>query len=522
MDNSGTNTNGPVTPPSNLSVPSGTAGPKVFDLSSVNSLNSNQGNNFLKKKPFIIGILSVLLLVAVSAVGTYYYFIKNQPTSTKTKADDCLVVNSTGLNAMGDTAKVEVSITNNCSAPVNVKFKTEKYWCNEVKYHSSGNYITCSDHGVGPWEPGDHDIPPGGTSPKITVEQKIGNNGTCGSAQVDVWYKTPSGVKTGPYFGTAWKEPCNTTELPPFRCLRIDQTPPDTRVTPGLKIKLANSTLGSTGTWQSTWTVTSTGANKGTFENINYNSTFWTAPATLTANQTWNFKVTVKDKSGAEDVTGCTSSVSFTTGTVTYNHNVCNSNQACVSLPCNPVTTDCSLSTDCKTAADCTTTTYKFNTCESNSCVSKNCPDPSQPCAQDNDCDNDNDCKAALSHKICRNEACVVIDGAGTDNCSTDNDCKTTQTHKVCQNEACVVVNGAGTDTCSSDSACKSNPTHKECQNNACVTVNGAGSDSCSSDASCQPEATPPPIPESGNTVLTLGAITAGVIAILGGIFLAF
>ncbi|HXV26948.1 MAG TPA: hypothetical protein VD862_02925 [Candidatus Paceibacterota bacterium] len=65
-------------------------------------------------------------------------------------------------------------------------------------------------------------------------------------------------------------------------------------------------------------------------------------------------------------------------------------------------------------------------------------------------------------------------------------------THLVCQNNACVTVQGAGTNECATNSDCTT-PSHLVCQNNACVTVQGAGTNECADDADCAVTTTAPP-----------------------------
>lgn len=89
--------------------------------------------------------------------------------------------------------------------------------------------------------------------------------------------------------------------------------------------------------------------------------------------------------------------------------------------------------------------------------------------------------------------------------------------HKVCLGSACKVVDCAPptvpcTDSCATDAACGATIlTHKECRNKACVLVNGQGKDTCTSDVSCQPKAVAPPIPQAGNTFLTIAGIVLGL-----------
>lgn len=93
--------------------------------------------------------------------------------------------------------------------------------------------------------------------------------------------------------------------------------------------------------------------------------------------------------------------------------------------------------------------------------------------------------------------------------------------HKVCLGNACKTVDCAPptvpcADSCATDAACGGvAQSHKECRNRACITVNGAGKDTCTSDVSCQPKAVAPPIPQSGNTFLTIAGIVTGL-GILG------
>lgn len=64
-------------------------------------------------------------------------------------------------------------------------------------------------------------------------------------------------------------------------------------------------------------------------------------------------------------------------------------------------------------------------------------------------------------------------------------------THKACQNNACLVVNGVGSDSCTQNSDCVP-PTHLACQNYSCVLIDGIGTNSCNNNMDCAP---PPPLP---------------------------
>ncbi|HYK08196.1 MAG TPA: hypothetical protein VEW42_01700 [Candidatus Eisenbacteria bacterium] len=89
-------------------------------------------------------------------------------------------------------------------------------------------------------------------------------------------------------------------------------------------------------------------------------------------------------------------------------------------------------------------------------------------------------------HKTCQNNACVTVNGAGSNSCTTDSQCQP-QTHKACVSNACSVVQGPGQDMCSTDSQCQPQ-THKACVSNACSVVQGPGADTCATDTECQPQ----------------------------------
>lgn len=88
------------------------------------------------------------------------------------------------------------------------------------------------------------------------------------------------------------------------------------------------------------------------------------------------------------------------------------------------------------------------------------------------------------THKECANNACTVVDGAGSDQCNADTDCQVT-THKACVGTACSVVSGAGSDECVDDTTCQAQ-THSVCSGTTCTSVAGAGVNTCASNADCQ------------------------------------
>lgn len=143
--------------------------------------------------------------------------------------------------------------------------------------------------------------------------------------------------------------------------------------------------------------------------------------------------------------------------------------------------------------------TYTYQTCQNNACVTQTCNPATTPCPGLTTCQLNSDCAAKIyQHKVCLGSACTTV------SCSPP----TTQ---------CA-------DSCSTNADCSPSApqTHKECRNNACVTVSGAGTDTCTSDVSCQPKATPPPIPKSGNTALTIGGLVLGIGAVAVGLLFLF
>lgn len=64
-------------------------------------------------------------------------------------------------------------------------------------------------------------------------------------------------------------------------------------------------------------------------------------------------------------------------------------------------------------------------------------------------------------------------------------------------------------------------PTRRVCINNTCQVVVGAGSDECQSDVSCQPPPVTPTVPKSGSLTPTILSIVGGLGLLIGGILLA-
>ena len=447
--------------------------PKVVDIASINAVNAApSGGNFFKKKPIIIGVLSVLVLALTLSAGVFFFRQQGRVT-TPPKAEECKdfgfgqVSRSDGFTK-SDTAYLRGDAYNNCSTPV--KLYLFKFWCPDVLAGSDGAQGFCSQN----QSVQEVTVPAGSGGQagiyQLNLEQKVGNTGTCGPAQVDAMFTPDYNPNDGlpKHAGLAYLEPCVAGGL---LCKQICVSPPATDpVAPRERRRLEATLEPADAKIAITWSVTSDGTKPGSLSSTNANPVLWTAPNTLTTSQKWTIKADVKTATGQS----ATCSVNLAYAVSPQTHRACQNN-ACATIQ--------GAGTD--------------------------------SCTADSDC-------VAASHKECVDSACQSVAGAGEDTCSTDTDCAPT-THKECQNEACKTVSGPGQTTCSTDTDCQTvTTTHRECQNNACVAVTGAGSDQCTSDAACQPAATPPPIPESGNIAVTLGAIVLGLGALLTGAFLLF
>lgn len=182
-----------------------------------------------------------------------------------------------------------------------------------------------------------------------------------------------------------------------------------------------------------------------------------------------------------------------------YSYKTCENN-ACVNKDCSPKTTPCPGLNSCQSDTDCKTYTYRV--CENNACVSHSCNPSNKPCDQLISCQTNFDCRIiTYKHNVCLGATCSSVECSPAtapcaDSCFANADCGTA-----------IVTPTA----------------HKECRNNACVVVAGAGANTCTSDVSCQPKAVAPPIPPSGSTEITIGSIILGAGAlVLGLLLLAF
>ncbi len=154
---------------------------------------------------------------------------------------------------------------------------------------------------------------------------------------------------------------------------------------------------------------------------------------------------------------------------------------------------------------------YKYKKCENYACKQEDCVPNSTDCSSQSTCQGDSDCQPKYQHKVCLGSSCSSVDcSPPTTRCS--NSCNTSAD---CVSAPPVVVTPPPVTPPPVAQA-----THRECRNRACVVVTGAGTDSCTSDVSCQPAAAPPPIPRSGNTAATIGGIVLGVGAVVVGLLI--
>ncbi len=519
----------PSVPPASVGTPLPPPGPKVFDLSALNAAGSRGGNIFFKNKTALLGILFVLVL----AVGVTFFGLKfrEQQTTPPPKAAGCdnykILNDFTGSSgAKQDTAWATGTVQNNCDAPIN--FYIIKSWCLTVDVghnggcgapNTTGDTITAPPH-------------KGTFVSRPQTDQKVGNTGTCGSAQVDIAFtQNASGPKDRG--ATAFLDPCQPTSQSTVVCDSLTISPTSGQTPLKVTATIAGHVTGNAKIQRYHFNFGDGAASRFVQDQPK-------ASYTYKNDGTFNISGVILDTAGNQ-ATGpkCQATLTTSSTPTTFSHNVCNAAHACVSAPCDPATTDCSLTTDCKTSADCVVTTFSHNVCNANhTCASVPCDPATTDCSLSTDCKTNADCAVTFNHNVCNsNNSCVSqqcspanVDCSSSSDCKTNTDCvPQTFQHKVCLGSACTSVDcspntASCASSCSDDSECggTSTATHHECnQNNSCVVVTGAGTDQCTSDASCAPAATPPAIPKSGNTMFTLGGAILGIGAILAGILLA-
>lgn len=304
--------------------------------------------------------------------------------------------------------------------------------------------------------------------------------------------------------GPAITPACSLTfTIAKFTCDKIELSPDNQTITSnGESRTLTAKTSNSVGSLSYAWTKTSTGADTGTYSSVSTNPVVWTAPTNLTTGtQNWTFRVTITDSTGTSS--NCEIGVNYSKNAPKVCNDPCQKNEECSGgLIC--------AGGNCRNSA-CITEP---------SCV---CQPPKPPTPTCNSvCATSADCPSnlACTNGRCRNAACPnsssCICPVPTCNsvCSTSSDCPSNLgcVNGRCRNAACPEMVGCVCPT----------PTHKECRGRSCVTVEGPASSAsaslCTSDASCAPPAAPPPIPKSGNELLTAGMIIVGAVLIIAGL----
>lgn len=153
-------------------------------------------------------------------------------------------------------------------------------------------------------------------------------------------------------------------------------------------------------------------------------------------------------------------------------HSECNKNNLCVQV-LGAGQSKCRADVECRPE-------QQYTKCQSNACVLVDGPGTNQ-CVLGERCWND----TKRGHMKCNknNAACEWDPTDGVDECLNDNDCSPDGEHSVCEGNACVTVPGKGRNECSPNSGCV--PFHLECENFACVRVPGKGEDQCLNDFPC-------------------------------------
>ena len=303
--------------------------------------------------------------------------------------------------------------------------------------------------------------------------------------------------------------------LPAFTCDKIVLSPDSQTIGSGGETRnLTVNTSGGTGSLTYAWA-----ASGGTLSSTNVKTVTWTAPSGLSSSQTWNISVVVTDGQGkTASGDNCKVNLSYNPGcnsSCQIDAN-CPNDLSCVSGRCRQAA--CPTQSDCKCPPPkkvCNDTCTVNSDCESQYiCAGGNCRNPScineptcvckpvlptcnSTCTTSADCPSNLGCVSGR----CRNTTCptsttcACIVPTCNSTCTTSVDCPNNLAcaNGRCRNAACPEMVGC---------VCQQ-ATHKECQGQACVTVAGVGTDTCTSDVSCRPAATPPPIPESGNPLLT-------------------
>lgn len=255
-----------------------------------------------------------------------------------------------------------------------------------------------------------------------------------------------------------------------LKCQVVTITPNDPAIVGGSEARQLTATAsGGVLPLNYTWAISSGSVDKGTLSSSTGQSVIWTGPGTVIASETWQITATVHDSAGNSDYSGCVVNLAANPPVAGCNSG-CNSKSGCPSgLGC--VNGQCR-NANCPTESGCS------------------CPQVSPSC--NGDCTDSSQCPTSMACASgkCRNPSCTSQIGCV---------CPTTPTPSP------------------TPTPTPTPQTHQECRNNACVVVTGAGTDTCTSDVSCRPVAVAPKIPVSGVELPTILGIIGGAGLLLLG-----
>ncbi len=457
-------------------------------------------------------------LLAVLAFALLTVFVQlSQSVSRATNVNGVELSYSSQTNDVGSTARVGVKIKNSSGSGKKIQIKKETYWCNGVGGGDGTAKVKCFDHGNAGWD-GEF-VLAGGQETSTDLSQQIGNNGNCGSAQVDIYVKV-DGTTDGPYGGVAFKEPCPSNEkhfeCVNDTCVKKDGPGPQSCDSSCGKVTRykcdANSTC-------SPFQCKKGDSNCVTSCNRNDPNACKTATKYNTCeNQSCVQKTcpvgqTCQTTCNPNDVNACKNQVTK------YK---CNANNTCAAFQCFPGDVSCVTSCDVNDVNACKSQVTKYKCSTDNTCAAFQCFPGDANCVTSCDVNDVNACKSQVTkYKCSTDNTCAAFQCfPGDANCVTSCDisdssaCK--QTYFACDNFTCKKFVGSGTSTCANDDQCKAK-THFECSDNTCKEVAGGGSSDCSNDDQCKPVVNQNTFcdwlfvdPQTGSTGLTVNAQISG------------